>query len=63
MVRGVWGWQSPARLIPGGAVTGVGLDVDAPLLGVEAVGLQGSLLAQPFQLVHKLGPAVVPARK
>ena len=42
-----------------GGRSGVGLDVDAPLLGVEAVGLEGTGLTQRLDLVHDLVASVV----
>ena len=42
-----------------GGRSGVGLDVDAPLLGVEAVGLEGTGLTERLDLVDDLVAAVV----
>ena len=47
----------PCLEVGGGARHG--LDVDAPLLGVEAEGLEGALLAQDLGLVDELVAAVV----
>ena len=43
-----------------GGRSGVGLDVDAPLLGVESEGREGALLGEGLQLVDELVAAVVP---
>ena len=42
-----------------GGRAGVGLDIDAPLLGVEAVRLEGALLAKGLDLIDDLVTAVV----
>jgi len=40
--------------------TGEGLDVDAPLGGVELEGLEGPLLAELLVLIDKLVTSIVP---
>ena len=46
-----------------GGRAGVGLDVHPPQGRVQTEGLQGSLLAQQFNLVHHLRSSVVPGHQ
>lgn len=46
-----------------GRGAGVGLDVDAPKVGVQAEGAQCPFLAQQLDLIHDLCAAVVPGEE
>ena len=56
----VVGIQERGKGLKVGGATWVGLDVHAPLVGVQAEGLQGSGLTQALHFVNEHIPSIVP---